>query len=146
MKKLLTLIPLFASSFAIAQAPISINIPDIVVNGTKIKAKAQLFTMTYNQASKYVALNWRVTYYSDSSGKYGSELAINGITGYNKETIADNNTKVNPSTGAVVLPDSTGVYPAGSVGQYDFFYSIAENVDIKVHDLIRSYGAAVTEW
>lgn len=130
-----------APAFAQTTNPIKINIPDVVINQTKIKRKAELFTMTYNQAHKYLALNWVVTYYADSSGYYGQPISLNGISSYTKESIADNKTMVNPSTGAIVS-DST----PGAVGQFNFFYNLAENAEINVHDLIRAYGAAVAEW
>lgn len=143
MKKFITILLLFISSIAIAQTnePIKINIADIETNGTVLKRKAELFSMVYNQAFKVLILNWDVYYYSDSSGHYGQPIKINGITSYRKESVANNSVKVNPSTGAIV-PDGT----AGAVGQYDFFYYLAENKDINVHDLIRAYGAAVAEW
>jgi hypothetical protein len=121
--------------------PISIEIPDVSIHNTNFKRKAELFTMTYNQAHKYLALSWVITYYADSSGHYGQPIDLNGISSYTKESIANNTVKVNPSTGAIVA-DGT----PGAVGQYDFFYSMAEEMEINVHDLIRAYGAAVAEW
>lgn len=42
--------------------------------------------------------------------------------------VADNTSKVNPSTGTLVFPDpETGEYPAGSMGQYDFLKMAIEN-------------------
>lgn len=143
MKKLLTIIVLFVStgSFAQSNEPIRITIPDLVINQTKIKRKAELFTMIYNQANKALVLNWKVTYYADSSGSFGQPININGISSYSKESIANNTVFVNPATGAIVSAETPG-----AIGQYDFFYYLAENKDINVHDLIRAYGAAVAEW
>jgi hypothetical protein len=143
MKKLFTILLLSISTLALAQTnePIKINIADIEINGTVLKRKAELFSMVYNQASQSLTLNWQVSYYSDSSGRYGQAININGISAYRKESVANNSVKVNPSTGAIVS-DGT----AGAIGQYDFFYYLAENKDINVHDLIRAYGAAVAEW
>lgn len=143
MKKLLTVLLLSISSLANAQsnAPIKINITDVVINQTKIKRKAELHTMIYNQANKSLVLNWKVSYYADSSGHFGQPININGISSYSKESIANNTVFVNPSTGAFVAEGTPG-----AIGQYDFFYYLAENQDINVHDLIRAYGAAVTEW
>jgi hypothetical protein len=148
MKKLLTVLLLSISTLGFAQSnePIKITIPDLVINQTKIKRKAELFTMIYNQANKSLVLNWKVSFYSDSSGHYGQPININGISSYSKESVANNTVFVNPSTGAFVEKDEEGNYPEGSMGQYDFFYYLAENQDINVHDLIRAYGAAVTEW
>lgn len=148
MKKLFTFLLLLISARPMAQtnAPITVSAPNIVINGTKLKIKPELFAMTYNQAAKYVSLSWKVTYCSDSLGYYGSPIILNGISYYLKETIADNRTKVDPKTGAILKPDAEGKYPEGAIGQYDFFYYLAENKDINVHDLIRAYGASVEEW
>lgn len=143
MKKLLTILLLFISTFSFAQSsePIKITIPDLVISQTKIKRKAELFTMVYNQYNKALVLNWKVTYYADSSGYYGQPIVINGISSYNKESVANNSVYVNPSTGAFVSATTIG-----AVGQYDYFYNLAENANVNVHDMIRAYGAAVTEW
>ena len=129
-----------------AQEQIEIQIPDIVINSSVLKRKAKLFTMTYNQQAKYVALNWIVSYYSDSSGYYGQPISINGVSNYSKETVANNTVMVNPTTGAFVYKNEEGDYPIGSIGQYDFFWRISEYNEVNVHNLIRSYGAAVTNW
>lgn len=143
MKKFITILLLSISSICTAQSnePIKINISDVVINQTKIKRKAELHTMIYNQANKALVLTWKVSYFADSSGFFGQPININGISSYSKESIANNTVMVNPTTGAIV-PDST----EGAIGQYDFFYSLAENQNINVHDLIRAYGAAVAEW
>lgn len=41
--------------------------------------------------------------------------------------MADNTSKVNPETGALVFPDQAGNYPEGSVGQYDWLKAAVEN-------------------
>ena len=41
--------------------------------------------------------------------------------------VADNSSKVNPETGALVFPDETGNYPEGSIGQYDWLKLAVEN-------------------
>lgn len=120
---------------------ITINIPDVQVGNTILKRKAQLFTMIYNQNNKSLVLNWVVKYYADNEGEYGEELTASGISSYSKESVANNTVFVNPSTGAFVAEGTPG-----AIGQYDFFYYLAENKDINVHDLIRAYGASVEEW
>ena len=120
---------------------ITINIPDVQVGNTILKRKAQLFTMIYNQNNKSLVLNWVVKYYADNEGEYGEELTASGISSYSQESVANNTVFVNPSTGAFVAEGTPG-----AIGQYDFFYYLAENKDINVHDLIRAYGASVEEW
>lgn len=120
---------------------IQINIPDLVLGTTVIKRKASLFTMIYNLMHKTVSLSWTVTHFANNNGEYGESLE-NIISNYSRETVANNNTKVNPETGAI-LPDDT---LEGYVGEYDFFNGMAEAMPIQVHDLIRSYGSNVTDW
>jgi hypothetical protein len=139
MKKLILLFSiLFSLSATAQQYPIVLDIPDVVIQGTTLKRKASLFTMTYNLGRQYVSLNWEVTYYAaKNDGSYGDEIAF--IPKYTKENVADNTVKVD-STGTIVLPDAEGNYPSGVIGQFDFFNNVAENVPVKVNAVIRQYG------
>ena len=139
MKKLILLFSiLFSLSATAQQYPIVIEIPDVIVQGTILKRKASLFTMTYNLGKQYVALSWEVSYWSSNpNGSYGEELSF--IPKYTKENVADNTVKVD-STGTIVLPDAEGNYPPGVIGQFDFFNNVAENVPVKVNEVIRQYG------
>lgn len=139
MKKLILLFSiLFSLSATAQQYPIVLDIPDVVIQGTTLKRKASLFTMTYNLGRQYVSLNWEVTYYAaKSDGTYGEEITF--IPKYTKENVADNTVKVD-STGTIVLPDAEGNYPSGVIGQFDFFNNVAENVPVKVNAVIRQYG------
>lgn len=144
MKKLLTIIAIsFASSLFAQEQKVELNIPDVVINGTKLKRKAVASCMTYNLAYKSVSVSWKISYYSDSAGKYGSKLAINGVNDYTKETVANNTVMVDPADGSFVEADTAGHYPVGSIGQYDFFWNISENVPVKVNELIYQYGLNV---
>lgn len=140
---------------------IEIDIPDLIVNEIALKRKAKLFTLIYNQATKTLVLSWIVSY-TDLQG-------VKGLSSYSKESIADNNTIVDVSTGAILTPIITDVpeldangnpvldaagnpviasqdisYPGNYIGQYDWFNMIAETQPIKVHDLIRQYGLTAT--
>ena len=139
MKKIILLFSiLFSLSATAQQYPIVLDIPDVVIQGTTLKRKASLFTMTYNLGRQYVSLNWEVTYYAaKEDGSYGDEIAF--IPKYTKENVADNTVKVD-STGTIVLPDAEGNYPQGVIGQFDFFNNVAENVPVKVNAVIRQYG------
>lgn len=139
MKKLILLFSiLFSLSATAQQYPIVLDIPDVVIQGTTLKRKASLFTMTYNLGRQYVSLNWEVTYYAaKEDGSYGDEITF--IPKYTKENVADNTVKVD-STGTIVLPDAEGNYPSGVIGQFDFFNNVAENVPVKVNAVIRQYG------
>ena len=124
--------------------PILIEIPNVVIGGTILKRKAQLHTMIYNQSTQSLVLSWIVTYFADNNGAYGEELTNKGISSYSHEQIANDTVMVNPTTGAFYEKDENGNYPSDAVGQYTFFYNLAENANINVHDLIRAYGAAAT--
>lgn len=125
---------------------IIIEIPDLTINETIIKRKIQLSTMMYNQVSKYLILNWIIKHYSDDKGDYGQYIndVINDKV---RETIADNQTIVNTQTGEFIYPNELGEYPEDVyyMGQYDFFNMIAENMPLKVHDMIKQYGQMI-QW
>jgi hypothetical protein len=139
MKKLILLFSiLFSLSATAQQYPIVIEIPDVIIQGTILKRKASLYTMTYNIAKQYVALSWEISYYAYTlNGNYGNEITF--IPKYTKENLADNTTKVD-STGTIILPDAEGNYPPNVIGQFDFFNNVAENVPVKVNAVIRQYG------
>lgn len=40
------------------------------------------------------------------------------------ELIVDNDTMVNPATGAIVEKDEEGNYPEGSIGEYDYLWAV----------------------
>lgn len=124
--------------------PILIEIPDVVIGGTILKRKAQLHTMIYNQSTQSLVLSWVITYYADNAGAYGEELNSQGISKYSHEQIASDEVMVNPADGSFYDKDAEGNYPSDAIGQYTFFYGLAENANINVHDMIRTYGAAAT--
>lgn len=142
MKNLIVLISILLLSVgAMAQQSIVINIPDFEINGTILKRKASAEKLSYSLGTKTVSVLWRVDFYADDNGAYGPAINRPGINSYFKETVANNTVKVNPTTGAFVPAETPG-----AIGQYDFFFNLAENVEVKVNNLIRAYGAAVTEW
>lgn len=122
--------------------PILIEIPDVAIGDTILKRKAQLHTMIYNQTTQSLVLSWVITYFADNGGEYGEELTNKGISSYSHEQIANDTVMVNPTTGAFYEKDEDGNYPSDAIGQYTFFYNLAENANINVHDLVRTYGAA----
>ncbi|MEO6721441.1 MAG: hypothetical protein ABIN67_13820 [Ferruginibacter sp.] len=125
----------------IPNVEIEIEIPDVELQGTTLKRKAKLFTLTYNQNAKALTLTWIVSYYIlDNNGGYGSLLEMPGISTYSKESIADDTTMVDVQTGAILLPNTDNNYAGDYIGQYSWFNMVAENSPLKVHDLIRAYG------
>jgi len=149
------------SLIIIPPVEIEIDIPDLIIGTVTLKRKAKLFTMTYNQAAKYLVLSWIVRYL-DIAG-------IKGVASYAKESIADNATMVDVATGAILAPVITSVqdtnedgspkvdtngdpvmidvtsYEGDYIGQYDWFNYVAETQQISVHDMIRQYGLAA-DW
>lgn len=137
---------------------IILEMPDIVVDSTVLKRKAKLFSLVYNTAEKFVTLSWVVTTYAaNDDGSYGNDLSA-FIPVYRREQIATNNVPVNPVTGVPISPEliaptitidpETGeeiVTPSNIpwVGQYDFFNNVGENLPIKIHDVIRQFGATL---
>lgn len=148
MKKLLTLLAVISVSSA--QAQVTIDIPDLKIGNTIIKRKVTENVLIDNVAMKFVAMTWDVIHYADSisEGKhyYGKKIENDGIRTYQITTRADNNTMVDLANGEIVKANSEGIYPEGSIGQFDYFRYIAKNVPIKLDDLKRAYGSAVTEW
>lgn len=60
----------------------------------------------------------------------GSGHRLNSFRAIEREPfllMADNSSKVNPESGALVFPDQAGNYPEGSVGQYDWLKAAVEN-------------------
>lgn len=130
---------------------IEIEITDKVIGGTILKRKATLHTMIYNQASKALSLSWVVKYFADDSGDYGAAINVPGIATYSQESIADNRTVVDVATGTILEPEDeildvdgerTGTWPGvdDTMGQYDWFYMMAETNPLMVHELISAYG------
>ena len=123
---------------------ILIDIPDKIINDTIIKRKIQLFTMTYNQKSKYLVLNWTIRHYAHNDGEYGEYLGTL-IPDKSRESIADNETIVNVQTGEFLFPNEEGDYDENvyRIGQYDFFNLVAETQNINVHNMIRQYATSL---
>lgn len=138
----------YSQSLKSDKPPLSLNLPDTHINGTKLKLKADLEELCYNQRFKTVILRWVVSYYADSFGRYGRPIILPGITNYTKTTKADNTVMVDSLTGEILEKDSSGNYPEGKtpMGQYDWFYNVGEYMEINVHDMILDFGLKAKEW
>lgn len=158
MKRILLSLCLLAALFSTAQDTavvghrlhpkvynITINIPDTSISGNIFKRKANLFGMFYNQHAQTLSLTWNVKFYADSLSKYGAYLG-GLIADYTKESIASNETFVNPINGDILLSNSDGTYPMDYVGQYDFYNNFAETYSVNIHDLIRKQGENIINW
>ena len=133
---------------------IVIDIPDLEIDSTVIKRQAEVFTLLYNQNSKEVAVTYTVKHYSDCDGQPGEYMGKT-IVDWSKETIADNTTMCNTENGHPIekLPegdpdaDENG-YPRNLnyMGQYDFFYMLAQTQPVQIHSLIIQFGQLVQSW
>ena len=121
---------------------IVLNIPDIEVGETTLKRTATYSDLKDSRTLKTLSLIWIVKYYAvDSLGNYAAYMG-SIFPDKIKTFTATNNVMVNPSNGQVLTPDKDGNYSMNYTGQYDFFNSIADNVAIKLSDIIRQYGIA----
>jgi hypothetical protein len=117
---------------------IIIEIPDIVVDTTVLKRKAKLESLVYNMDRKEISISWIIiTYSANPDGTYGEDLSAIVPRG-TREQFGNNNVLVNPVTGVPVTDPNEP-----SIGQYDFFNNIGENMPIKIHDVIRQFGATL---
>jgi len=126
------------------QTKIVLEIPDVQIQGTTIKRKAELFALIYNMSTKQVSISWIVSHYAENgNGTYGADMS-DIIPSYSKEQIATNDVPVDPITGIPIDPAMGDTM--GYVGQYDFFNDMAENMDVKVHSIIRQFGSGLLNW
>ena len=117
---------------------IILEIPDIVVDTTVLKRKAKLESLVYNMDRKEISISWIITTYSaNPDGTYGEDLSAIVPRG-TREQFGNNNVLVNPVTGMPIENSDED-----SIGQYDFFNNMGENKLIKVHDVIRQFGAGL---
>ena len=108
--------------------------------------EAELESLNVNYKRKEVALAMNCYEIDEDGNKKVGEA----IRDYRRLLIANNTTAVDPTTGdylEALAPDENGqfpsnialigasVYPAGAIGEFDYFMYIHDNVDIKVKDL-----------
>lgn len=125
---------------------IVLEISDKVLGATTLKRKANFFTMIYNQGNKSLVISWTVEYFSSNSDNTYGDSMSNMISSFSKESIADNTTIVDQSTGVILFQNSDGTYGDGTqtvMGQYDWFNMIAETQQLPVHNMIRQYGSQI---
>ena len=125
---------------------IILEIPDLVIDNTIIKRKAYMLTLIYNQEYNSLCVSWIVKHYSNNNGEYGEYLG-NKVPDKLKETIADLSVIVKYPSGEIIeeqdyslYQDENGDWTINVMYQYDFFNQIGENVDVNIHNLVRSYG------
>jgi hypothetical protein len=89
-----------------AHQPIIVEVSDRTSAGTIIKQKACFLSL---HAAQYpttgevvVTILVRVDLYADDAGQYGEQLNGKGLSSYEVTLLADNNSAVDPQTGAVL--------------------------------------------
>lgn len=130
---------------------ITLEIPDLVIDNTIIKRKAYMHTLIYNQEYNSLSVSWLVKHFSNNNGSYGEYIGST-IADKSKETIADMTTIVKYPSGEIIeeqdyslYQDENGEWTINVMYQYDFFNQIGENIDVNIHNLVRSYGMQ-TDW
>ena len=120
---------------------IVIDIQSDTINNTILHKTATLFTMIYNQGNKSLSLTWTVKHYADSLGKKGKYIG-DIAPDYSITSTADNDVKVTFPDGVIIEGEPTVDW----VGQYDYFNYAARKAPILVHNMIKQYGAGVSNW
>jgi len=91
--------------FPFEHQPIEVPVTDRSTASTTIKQKARFLTLHASQnplsGEITVTIRVRVDLYADDNGQYGELLTGKGLTSYEVSLLADNNTAVDPQTGAV---------------------------------------------
>ena len=102
-----------------------------------ITCKGTFTQMFYDDEKEQVAIFFRVTPVDAD----GNEIVSDILTSYRTRNVADNETMVDKATGALIDTQAQDYRynPDTMCGQYDFFKNIAQNVSLKVDDLIMQY-------
>ena len=94
------------------------NHPDL----TDVTRKANIIECHNKYKSNSVVMSIEVSHYT----KDGKEVKI-GVQPCIAYLTADNDVKINSATGEDAVANEDGTYPAGTVGEYDFLYSLVKN-------------------
>lgn len=133
---------------------IVINLTDRVFQNTTIKQKATFSGLEHRQNSDGVSsalIMVLVQYFADSDGDYGVHLHDKGVPDVTKYLVADNDTVVDASTGAILAIKTDGNrdewesivngYEQNVMLQGDFFGYLRDNASIIIGDMIRQHIA-----
>lgn len=137
---------------------LEINIPDFAKDETIVKRSATLFSMIYNQFTKQLSITWLVKHFSKNIDGTKGEYLGAVIPDWSKTSIADNTTMCDISNGHPIEKIDTGeVDESGNpildydvnityMGQYDFFWNLAQTQPVEVHNMIINFGGLVENW
>jgi len=137
---------------------LEIAIPDFIKGDTVIKRVAELFTMIYNQATKQLSITWVIKHFAKNTDGTKGEYLGAVIPDWSKTSIADNTTMCDVANGHPIQKIDTGeVDEDGNpifdynpqityMGQYDFFWNLAQTQPVEVHNMIINFGGLVESW
>jgi hypothetical protein len=134
---------------------IEVAVSDRKINDTTIKQKVVFQSLLHRQMStgeSRVGVTVQVNLYAADGDGYGSQLTGNGFTPYMVELVADNQTIVDASNGAILAINTdykskadweaaANEYEQAVMFQGDFFELLRDNTAIEIGDLIRQHIA-----
>ncbi|RZK13523.1 MAG: hypothetical protein EOO56_26905 [Hymenobacter sp.] len=133
--------------------PITVAVADRTSAGTTFKQKAQFLSLhaAQNPATQQVqvTIRVRVDLYADDAGQYGELLLGKGLSSYEVTLVADNNTAVDPQTGAVQLMRSNETaeqwqalldgHEAPLMLQGDWFEMLLNTQQVAIGPMLRQF-------
>lgn len=137
---------------------LEIDIPDFTTGETIIKRSATLFAMIYNQNTKQLSVTWSVKHFSKNADGTKGDYLGTVIPDWSKTSIADNTTMCDATNGHPIEKIDTGEKDAEGnpimdydanityMGQYDFFWNLAQSQPVEVHNMLINFGGLVESW
>jgi hypothetical protein len=133
--------------------PIVVAVADRTSAGTTFKQKAQFLSLHAAQnpatGEVTVTIRVRVDLYASDAGQYGELLSGKGLSSYEVTLLADNNSAVDPATGAVQLMRTNELpsewqalleaHPAPLMLQGDWFEMLLNNQPVAIGPMIRQF-------
>jgi hypothetical protein len=132
---------------------IDVEVSDRVSAGTVIKQRARFLSMLATQHPTagvvIVTIKVRVDLFADNMGQYGEQLQGKGLSSYDVTLLADNNSAVDPATGAVLLMRTNQLdtewqqqlasYPAPLMLQGDWFEMLLNTQSVAIGPMLRQF-------
>lgn len=123
-----------------------VNIDPFTIGETEYQRKIMVTTLIYNPSIQNLLLTEGTVIFFNADGTEAAESHL--VKPYLIKMVADNETICDVQTGIPICqkneigdennPDSP-VYGKGYSPQFDWFFNLAENVAVKIHDLIRNF-------
>lgn len=133
--------------------PITVDVSDRQSAGTLIKQRATFLTLHAAQhaltSEVTVTIGVRVDLYANDAGQYGERLVGKGLASYAVTLLADNNSAVDPTTGAVLhirASETTDEWAALLAAderplmlQGDWFEMLLRTQEVAIGPMIRQF-------